>query len=141
MKIWEKVIVGLAMTLLVVVAVAVVFGGFFLGLTGFFSLIGVTYESIGSLLMFVLYCFLVGIIFEIIEKIVVYFIVRANMGSRIKWVWITLVKLVLTWIVIHTVNELMTTVVLSGFAEFLTTLLIVSIDIVFDDEKKVEDDN
>jgi len=129
------------MTLLVVVAVAVVFGGFFLGLTGFFSLIGVTYESIGSLLMFVLYCFLVGIIFEIIEKIVVYFIVRANMGSRIKWVWITLVKLVLTWIVIHTVNELMTTVVLSGFAEFLTTLLIVSIDIVFDDEKKVEDDN
>jgi hypothetical protein len=141
LKIWEKVIVGLAMTLLVVVAVAVVFGGFFLGLTGFFSLIGVTYESIGSLLMFVLYCFLVGIIFEIIEKIVVYFIVRANMGSRIKWVWITLVKLVLTWIVIHTVNELMTTVVLSGFAEFLTTLLIVSIDIVFDDEKKVEDDN
>lgn len=129
------------MTLLVVVAVAVVFGGFFLGLTGFFYLIGVTYESIGSLLMFVLYCFLVGIFFEIIEKIIVYFIVRANMGSRIKWVWITLVKLVLTWIVIHTVNELMTTVVLSGFAEFLTTLLIVSIDIVFDDEKKVEDDN
>lgn len=136
MKLWEKVIVAGAMTLLIGVAVAVVFGGTFLGLTGFFLLIGVTYESIGSLLLFVLYYFLVGIIFEIIEHILLYFIKRAHIRSKEKWVWIALVKMVLTWVVIHTVNEFMTTVVLSGFAEILTTLLIVSIDIVFDDDKK-----
>lgn len=141
MKIWEKVLVVVAMTLLIVVALVFVFGIYFLGLTGFFSLIGVYYKSIGSLLLFVLYCFLVGIVFEIIEYVILFFIVRANIRSKEKWVWIALVKLFLTWIVIHTVNELMTTVVLSGFAEFLTALLIVSIDIVFDDEKKVENED
>lgn len=137
MKFWEKVIVVVAMALLIVFAVSVVFGGIFLGLTGFFSLIGVTYDSIGSLLLFVFYCFLVGIIFEIIEQIILYYIVRTNLSSKEKWFWIALVNLVLTWIVIHTVNELMTTIVLSGFAEFLTALLIVIIDIVFDDEREV----
>ena len=32
----------------------------------------------------------------------------------------------------------MTTITLSGFAEFLTTLLLVSVDIVFDDKKEVD---
>ncbi|WP_240377961.1 YrvL family regulatory protein [Bacillus piscicola] len=135
MKLWEKVLVVVAMTLLIVVALAVVFGGIFLGLTGFFSLIGVTYESNGSLLLFLFYCFLVGIFFEIIEQIILLFIKKANLRSKEKWIWIALIKLVLTWVVIHTVNELMTTVVLSSFAEFLTALLIVSIDIVFDDDE------
>ncbi|TRM10772.1 hypothetical protein FH966_03030 [Lentibacillus cibarius] len=139
MKLWEKVIVVMAMTFLIVVALAIVFGGIFLGLTGFFSLIGVTYESLGSLLLFVLYCFLVGIIFEIIEWIILFFIDKSNLHSKEKWIWIVLVKLVLTWFVIHIVNELMTTVVLTGFAELLTAVLIVSIDIVFDDTKEVEE--
>lgn len=132
----EKIIIGVAMTLLVAVSIGIVFGGIIFGLAGFFSLIGVSYESIGSLLLFIFFCFLVGIFFEVIEQIILFFITRANLPSKEQSVWIALIKLILSWIVIHIVNEIMTTVVLSSLAEFLTALLIVSIDIVFDDKKE-----
>ncbi|MFD2760621.1 YrvL family regulatory protein [Lentibacillus juripiscarius] len=136
LKLRQKIIVVLALTLVVSIAIAIVFGGFFFGLTGFFSLIGVTYESTGTLLLFVLYCFLIGIIFEVIEKIVLVFIVKANIRQSEKFLWTVFVKFGLTWVVIYTVDELMGTITLSGFAEFLTALLIVSIDMIFDDEKR-----
>ncbi|PIC84929.1 hypothetical protein CSV72_16245 [Sporosarcina sp. P20a] len=136
MQFREKIIIGVAMTLLVAVSIGIVFGGIIFGLAGFFSLIGVSYESIGSLLLFIFFCFLVGIFFEVIEHVILFFITRASLPSKEKWVWIALIKLILSWIVIHIVNEIMTTVVLSSLAEFLTALLIVSIDIVFDDKKE-----
>ena len=135
MKFGEKIIIVLAMTLLMIVSVAIVFGGIFLGLAGFFSLIGVTYDSFGSLLLFVLYCILIGVIFEVIEVIIEFYIKKTNLNAKMKQIWIVLINLSFTWIVIHIVSELMTTITLSVFAEFLTALLIVSVDIVFDDEK------
>lgn len=132
----DKIIIGVAMTLLVAVSIGIVFGGIIFGLVGFFSLIGVSYESIGSLLLFIFFAFLVGIFFEILEQITLFFITRANLTSKEKWIWIALIKFILSWIVIYIVNELMTTVVLSSLAVFLTALLIVSIDIVFDDKKR-----
>ncbi|WP_158233512.1 YrvL family regulatory protein [Sporosarcina sp. P29] len=132
----DKIIIGVAMTLLVAVSIGIVFGGIIFGLAGFFSLIGVSYESIGSLLLFIFFAFLVGIFFEILEQITLFFITRANLTSKEKWIWIALIKFILSWIVIYIVNELMTTVVLSSLAVFLTALLIVSIDIVFDDKKR-----
>ena len=78
LKIWEKLLVVVAMTLLIVGSITIFFGGIFFSLAGFFSLIGVTYDSMGSLLLFVLYCFLVGIVFEIIEKIISVFIVKGK---------------------------------------------------------------
>lgn len=138
MQFREKIIIGVAMTLLVAVSIGSVFGGIVFGLAGFFSLIGVSYESMGSLLLFIFFCFLVGIFFELIEQVILFFIIRANLPSKEKWIWIALIKLILSWIVIHIVNELMTTVVLSSLAELLTALLIVSIDIVFDDKTEAD---
>lgn len=137
----DKIIMGLAMTLLVAVSIGIVFGGIIFGLAGFFSLIGVYYESIGSLLLFIFFTFLVGIFFEIIEQVTLFFITRANLPSKEKRVWVALIKLILSCIVIYIVNELMTTVVLSGLAVFLTALLIVSIDIVFDEKKETANNN
>ena len=137
----DKIIIGIAMTLLVAVSIGIVFGGLVFGLAGFFSLLGVSYESIGSLLWFIFFCFLVGIFFEIIEQVILLFIARSKAPSKEKWIWIALIKLILSWIVIHIVNEFMTTVVLSSVAEFLTALLIVSIDIVFDDKKDAVNSN
>lgn len=141
LKFREKIIIGVAMTLLFAVSIGIVFGGIVFGLAGFFSLIGVSYESIGFLLLFIFLAFLVGIFFEILEQVILFFISRANLPSKEKWVWIALIKLILSWIVIHIVNELMTTVVLSSLAVFLTALLIVSIDIVFDDKKETVNNN
>lgn len=136
MKLLEKIIAITAIILLILISVAVVFGGMFLGLSGFFSLIGVSYESNGSLLLFVLYCFLIGIFFEIIENIVLSLLKSSNIKTKRRWIWELIVRISLTWLLIHIVNEMVHTVTLSTFAEILTTLLMVSVDTVFDQKEK-----
>lgn len=132
----EKVIVTFALTLIAIVSVAIVFGGIYFSLVGFFSIVGVTYESTGSLLLFIFYCLLIGVVFELFEVIILFYLEKANPYKRMSFIWKAFLSLGLTWIVIHIVNELMTTITLSLLAEFLTAILIVSVDIVFDDEKK-----
>lgn len=131
---WVKCIVVAGITLIIVFALAVVFGGFFFGFAGLFALIGVHYESIGALLRFVLCWFLLGIVFEILEKVVLFFIIKSNLHRWQRVLWIGIVKFDLTWVVIHTVDELMTSITLSLFAEFLTAFLLFCADIVFDDK-------
>lgn len=136
MKLLEKIIAITAIVLLILISVAVVFGGMFLGLSGFFSLIGVSYESNGSLLLFVFYCFLIGIFFEIIENIMLFLLKRSNITTKEQWIWELIVRFSLTWLLIHVVNEIVHTVTLSTFAEILTTVLMVSVDTVFDKKEK-----
>ena len=136
MKLLEKIIAITAIALLILISVAVVFGGMFLGLSGFFSLIGVSYESNGSLLLFVFYCFLIGIFFEIIENIMLFLLKRSNITTKEQWIWELIVRFSLTWLLIHVVNEIVHTVTLSTFAEILTTVLMVSVDTVFDKKEK-----
>lgn len=138
MKLLEKIIAITAIVLLILISVAVIFGAMFLGLSGFFSLIGVSYESNGSLLLFVLYCFLIGIFFEIIENIVLSLLKSSNIKTKKQWIWELIVRISLTWLLIHIVNEMVHTVTLSTFAEILTTLLMVSVDTVFVQKEKVK---
>ena len=138
MKLLEKIIAITAIVLLILISVAVIFGAMFLGLSGFFSLIGVSYESNGSLLLFVLYCFLIGIFFEIIENIVLSLLKSSNIKTKKQWIWELIVRISLTWPLIHIVNEMVHTVTLSTFAEILTTLLMVSVDTVFVQKEKVK---
>lgn len=128
------------MIVLVVGSLTIVFGGLFFSMKGFFDLIGVSYESNGALILFALYCFLIGLIFEVIEMVILYFIEKGNATKKTKSLWVIIVKFVFTWLVIHIVNEWMTTVTLSTLAEFLTATLIVSIDLVFDENKRHKDD-
>lgn len=140
MKIKENIIVIIILGLLIAASIAFVFGGSFFVLKGFFTLIGVTYESSGALLLFVFYCFLIGLVFEIIEGILLFFISRMKLLKQEKWIWIVIVKYGLTWLVIHIVNDWMTTVDLSIFAEILTAFLIVMVELVFDDDHEKEVD-
>lgn len=131
----RKFIVVFVMVLLAVVSFAVVFGGLFFSMKGFFNLLGVTYESNGALVLFALYCLLIGIIFEVIELIFVVLIEQSALKVKVKSVWVIIVKLGLSWLLIHIVNDLMTSVTLSGVAEFLTAALITCVDVVFNEEK------
>lgn len=136
----QKFIVAFLMILLVAGSFTIVFGGLFFSMKGFFDLIGVSYESNGALVLFALYCFLIGLIFEVIEMIILYFIEKGNITKKTKSFWIIIVKFFSTWLVIHIVNEWMTTVTLSRLAEILTATLMVAIDIVFDENKRNKDD-
>jgi len=137
-KVSERLVVVLSLIFVVVFAMAVVVGGIYFGLTGFFALVGVTYESIGTLMLFILYCLLLGVFFELVEAIIIIFLRRFNIHSSGKFFLIIALKLGLTWVLIHTVNAWMDTITFTLNAELWTTLLIVAIDVIFDDEKRKE---
>lgn len=128
------------MLVLVTISATVVLGGVFFTFAGFFTLIGVTYDSAKSLWLFIAYCIGIGILFELLEQIIVVYIIRmTTISNKVKKIGAVLIKFVLTWFVIHIVNELMTTVSLSQLAELLTVLLMVTVDFVFDGKEKTED--
>ncbi|MCI4137131.1 regulatory YrvL family protein [Bacillus vallismortis] len=56
--------------LIVAIALAVIFGGFFFGMKGLFSILGITYDSNQTLVLFILVCFAVGLIIDPLTKIV-----------------------------------------------------------------------
>ncbi|MBT2714081.1 hypothetical protein J7E23_14725 [Pseudomonas sp. ISL-88] len=63
----KPIIIGISLILL---AAFIIFAfPIFFGVTGFFKLFGVTYESNTSILLFILLAFLIGSIFDFIGKI------------------------------------------------------------------------
>ncbi|MFH0345754.1 YrvL family regulatory protein [Bacillus vallismortis] len=66
----SKLIVIVSIILTVTIALAVIFGGFFFGIKGLFSILGVTYDSNQTLALFILVCFAVGLIIDPLTKIV-----------------------------------------------------------------------
>lgn len=56
--------------LIVAIALAVIFGGFFFGMKGLFSILGITYDSNQTLVLFILVCFAVGLIIDPLTKVV-----------------------------------------------------------------------
>lgn len=136
MKASKKVTGMLAVVLIISFGIAIIMGGSILGLAGFFHLIGVTYESTGTLFLFLVYCFVVGIVFEIVEVIILFQLRNTTMPQWSMFIWTICIKFGLIWAVIHIVNELMTTIHLTWYAEIYTALLIVAIDMAFDDNKK-----
>ncbi len=63
----DKVIVVASIALLVLFVVAFAGGTVFFGLSGFFKLVGVTYTSGASLILFILFCFVLSSILSFFE--------------------------------------------------------------------------
>ncbi|MFB0636024.1 regulatory YrvL family protein [Bacillus rugosus] len=64
-------LIGIAsITFIVAIALAVIFGGYFFGIKGLFSILGVSYDSNQTLVLFILVSFAVGLIIDPLTKIV-----------------------------------------------------------------------
>ncbi|RPK06596.1 hypothetical protein BSBH6_00219 [Bacillus subtilis] len=66
----SKLIVIVSIILIAAIALAVIFGGFFFGMKGLFSILGITYDSNQTLVLFLLVCFAAGLIIDPLTKIV-----------------------------------------------------------------------
>ncbi|OBA08464.1 hypothetical protein A9D36_05825 [Bacillus subtilis] len=66
----SKLIVIVSIILIVAIALAMIFGGFFFGMKGLFSILGITYDSNQTLVLFILVCFAAGLIIDPLTKIV-----------------------------------------------------------------------
>lgn len=132
MNIKEKMATILGIALLIILAVGFVFGLFFFGLAGIFELLGVRYESIWSLVVFVINFIILGIIVELFSKVIFKLSVRNITGKRKVILIRAIIEGTSNWLVLFTVDELMTSIALSLKTEIIIALLLTVIEIVFD---------
>lgn len=112
-----------------------IFGLYFFGLAGVFKVLGVQYESIWSLVIFVIIFFIIGIIFEVFFKVIFKLYVR-NITGRTKVFFIRIIfESTSNWLVLFTVDELLSTITLSLKTEIIIALFLAVFEVVFDDEK------
>lgn len=114
------------------IPIAFLFGLIVFGLAGFFSLIGVTYDSLWTVVIFIIACFVMSFLFEIIEVLLLAKIKQSSISAYEKLLWRIVISGLFTWMIIYIVSGLMKSIDLTISAQILTTLLIVGLDIALD---------
>ncbi|WP_200416471.1 YrvL family regulatory protein [Virgibacillus salexigens] len=135
MNIREKTATIVGIGSLIILVLSFVIGLYFFGLAGIFELLGVQYNSIWSLAIFVISFLILGIIVEIFFKVIYKLSVR-NITGRIKVFFVRIsVAALSNWLVLFTVDEFMKSMILSIRSEIIIALLLVILEVVFDDDK------
>ncbi|MEJ8766729.1 regulatory YrvL family protein [Oceanobacillus sp. HCA-5259] len=130
----EKVATVVGIGLLILFVAGFIFGLYFFGLAGVFKVLGVQYDSVWSLAIFVVNLLVIGLLFEIFSNVIFKLSVR-NMTGKAKVLMIRfLIEAITNWVVIFTVDELMRSITLSLQTEIIIALFIATLEIVFDDK-------
>ncbi|GEN89798.1 YrvL family regulatory protein [Oceanobacillus sojae] len=99
-------------------------------------MLGVQYDSIWSLVIFVICMFGVGLILELVTKSIFVLSTR-NMTEKTKILFIRIIiEFTSNWLVLFTVDELMNSITLSVQTEVVIAALLTAIEIIFDDDDK-----
>ncbi|SHN10439.1 YrvL family regulatory protein [Gracilibacillus kekensis] len=131
----EKVATVAGITSLAIMVLVFVLGLYFFGMAGLFDLLGVQYKSIWSIVIFVISYFLLGMISDLFFKVIFKLSIRNITGKfKILAMKFSLVA-ISNWLVLFTVDEFMESIILSIRTEIIITLVIVLLEIVFDDKK------
>ncbi len=134
MKIKEKLLIMIGVMILIIMAMGIVFGGYFFGLAGVFELLGVQYNSVWSLFVFVMGFFILGIFVELITK-VIFVLSTRNIREKVYVLMIRLsLEFLSNWLVLFTVDELMKGITLSWKTEVMIALLLAVVERIFDKE-------
>ncbi|MES1042829.1 hypothetical protein FOA20_26160 [Peribacillus simplex] len=138
MNLFNKIFVVTALTLLVILAISFVLGIFFLGIAGFFSLFGVQYESLYSLLIFVLFYFLLSFIFDLFSISFINLTSQYVIGKYKLFITRMVIDCTFNWLSLHTVDELMNSITIPVTTEIGAVLLFFFIEVAFDDKEKIK---
>ncbi|UJL46245.1 regulatory YrvL family protein [Virgibacillus sp. NKC19-16] len=132
----EKAATVAGIALLIIFVVGFVLGIYFFGITGIFMLLGVEYESIWSLIVFVVSYVILGVIVELFSKPIFKLLVK-NIKGKIEILWTRLsIEGATNWMVLFTVDEFMQSITLSLETEIIAALIIAVIEMVFDRDKE-----
>lgn len=126
----------LSIGLLIMFAIAILIGGFFFGMTGFFALLGVTYYSYRSLIFFVILCLLVGIPVELLSKAIIITVTNAIHTKWRRLVFSAIVDICSTWVIIHSVDAFMKSIDIPALTEWLAAILLFCIEAAFGGRSK-----
>ncbi|WP_152655495.1 YrvL family regulatory protein [Oceanobacillus sp. CFH 90083] len=136
----DKILIIIGITLLIILVAGFIFGLYFFGLAGVFKLLGVQYESIWTLVVFVISLLIVSSIFELFSKLIFILSVRNITGKTTVLIIRIIIEFTSNWLVLFTIDEFMRSITLSLKTEIIIALLIAVIEIIFDDDKDEEED-
>lgn len=136
MNVKEKLVTIIGIALLIILVIGIIFGLYFFGLAGVFKILGVQYDSVWSLVIFVISVFILSFFFELFSKLIYILLARQVTGKVQLVVMRLFIETASNWLVLFTVDEFMNSITLSFKAELIVALLLAVIEIVFDDKEE-----
>ncbi|WP_163103221.1 YrvL family regulatory protein [Peribacillus alkalitolerans] len=136
LNLFEKMLVITASTLLVVLSITLVIGIFFFGIVGFFRLFGVEYTSPYSILGFVLFFFVFGLVLDLFANVLIKLSSQYISDKFKLFITRLLIDCTFNWLAFHTIDELMKSITIPLTIEIVTILLLFFIEVAFDDKEK-----
>lgn len=132
----EKVATIIGILLLLILVVGFVLGVFFLGFAGMFRVLGVQYDSIWALLLFVVLFFVIGFFFDFIFGVLANLTKRYIIDQRISFSITFLFNLVGNGIVLFLVDDLMRSITLSFTTKIILAFLLSMVDSILDERER-----
>lgn len=132
----EKVKTIMGTTLFAVFILGFLIGIYFFGIAGIFGLLGVQYQSIWSLILFVIGIFILGLPVDLILGAMADLLVEKISGKITASIIRFLFGFVTNWLVITIVDAFMSSIDLSLETTLILSLIISLFESVFGDKKK-----
>lgn len=136
MNLKEKTVTVIGISLLLVIVIGFIFSIFFFGFAGIFQLLGVHYDSIWSLVIFVVSFFILGFIVDLIVDAMAKITVKNVTGSVNVFLIQMLFGFASNWFVLFVVDEFIKGITLSFGTKLIIALLLGLIDPIFDNKKE-----
>ena len=135
MSLKEKTVTVIGIIFFIVLVIGFVFGVFFFGFAGIFELLGVHYESIWSLIIFVLSFFILGLMVDLFIDAMVTLTVENITGYVSAFFIQFLFGFASNWLVLLIVDAFIKGITLSLETKLIVALLLGVLDPVFDNKK------
>ncbi|TYR80716.1 hypothetical protein FZC66_10120 [Priestia megaterium] len=128
-------LVWLLVGCLILGSLAVVISIYFFGMIGLFQVLGVTYTSVQSLLLFVLVVFGLGIVTEILSKALILCVNILNLTKAVHFFFTALIDSWFSWIAVHTADSLMDSITIATGTEVVLAIFLFVLDYGFEGKK------
>ncbi|MGK9265934.1 regulatory YrvL family protein [Bacillus inaquosorum] len=132
-KLSSKLIVIVSIILIVAIALAVIFGGYFFGMKGLFSILGITYDSNQTLVLFILVCFAAGLIIDPLTMIVS-MILAKSLSLKKTALFAFILYFISHFITICFADYFMQSIYIPDVLLFVISALMAFIELAFDDQ-------
>ncbi|TYS25553.1 hypothetical protein FZC71_03065 [Bacillus subtilis] len=132
-KLSSKLIVIVSIILIVAIALAVIFGGYFFGMKGLFSILGITYDSNQTLVLFILVCFAAGLIIDPLTMIVSMILVK-SLSLKKTALFAFILYFISNFITICFADYFMQSIYIPDVLLFVISALMAFIELAFDDQ-------
>ncbi len=125
----------IAISVMIVIVLAVLYAAYYFGLIGLFSLLGVQFESFKAISLFVLFYFLLGIVGDFVVLAFMALLASIHQQSSV-------VLFVFTFFVnfsiVTIIDSFMASIALQWYTEIILAALLASLDTIFTDKIKID---